>query len=156
MRQISRLAAVTFGAAVAGLAPEAIMAATPWTGIYIGAHVGGARQSAPDWTYFNPNNGALFTLAQGGELGVVGGLHGGYNWQLTPAWLIGVEGDMSWTSLSQTRSVPTVGPGSFATMSATEDWLTSVRGRVGFIHASNTLFYVTGARPGSIPNSMGT
>jgi hypothetical protein len=29
--------------------------------------------------------------------------------------------------------VPTIGLGSFATMSATDHWLASVRGRVGFI-----------------------
>jgi outer membrane immunogenic protein len=145
-----QLLILTLGAGVAELALGAVLAApaaagtVTWTGVYVGADVGGAWQSAPAWTYFNPNNSALFTLSQGSELGAVGGLHGGYNWRLAPTWLIGVEGDMSWTSLSQTRSVPTIGPGSFATMSATDDWLASARGRVGFIDASDTLFYVTG------------
>jgi opacity protein-like surface antigen len=83
-------------------------------------------------------------LSQGGNLGAVGGLHGGYNWQVASAWLLGLEGDFSWTSLSETRSVPTIGPGSSATMSATNDWLASLRGRIGFAGAGNMLLYVTG------------
>jgi outer membrane immunogenic protein len=150
MRWIARPVVATLGAAVAMLAAGMVVIAPAaadtitWTGVYVGAHVGGARQSAPDWSYFNPNNAALFTLTQGGELGAAGGLHGGYSWQFAPAWLIGIEGDMSWTSLSQTRSVSTIGPGSFATMSATDNWLASVRARFGFIAVSNTLLYVTG------------
>src|SRR5260370_24487840 len=95
--------------------------------------------------YFNPNNGATFSLTQSGNLGAAGGLQGGYNWQLAPSWLFGIEGDISWTSLGQTRAVPTIGPGSFATMSATNRWLASVRARVGFI-ANTFLFYVTARR----------
>jgi outer membrane immunogenic protein len=117
-----------------------------WNGAYtyIGAHVGAAGQSGSDWNYFNPNNGASFSLAPGGNLRAAGGLHGGYNWQLASRWLVGVEGDMSWTSLVQSRAVPTIGPGSFATMSGTNSWLASMRGRAGFIGWSKTLLYFTG------------
>src|SRR5262245_60176055 len=64
--------------------------------------------------------------------------------RLAPRWLLGIEGDISWISLARTRTVPTIGPESFATMSATNHWLASVRGRVGFIGWSKTLYYVTG------------
>jgi len=63
---------------------------------------------------------------------------------LAPRWLLGIEGDISWISLARTRTVPTIGPGSFAAMSATNHSLASVRGRVGFIGWSKTLCYVTG------------
>jgi outer membrane immunogenic protein len=115
-----------------------------WSGAYIGAHLGGTWQSGSDWTYFNPNNGASFSLTPGAELRAAGGLQGGYNWQLASRWLVGIEGDISWTSLDQTRSVPTIGAGSFATMSATSPSLGSVRGRAGFIGWTKTLFYFTG------------
>jgi outer membrane immunogenic protein len=115
-----------------------------WSGAYIGAHLGGAWQSGSDWTYFNPNNGASFSLIPGGKLSAAGGLQGGYNWQLASRWLVGFEGDISWTSLAQARTVPTIGPGSFATMNTNNPWPASVRGRVGFIGWSKTLFYVTG------------
>ena len=61
---------------------------------------------------------------------------------MAPRWLLGIEGDISWISLARTRTVPTIGPGSFATMSATNHWLASVRGRVGFIGWSKTLYYI--------------
>ncbi len=64
--------------------------------------------------------------------------------RLAPRWLLGIEGDISWISLARTRTVPTIGPGSFAAMSATNHSLASVRGRVGFIGWSKTLYYVTG------------
>lgn len=115
-----------------------------WSGFYIGAYLGGTWQSGSDWTYFNPNNGASFSLTPGSKLAAAGGLQGGYDWQLASRWLVGIEGDISGTSLDQTRTVPTIGTGSFATMSATSPSLESVRGRVGFIGWRKTLFYFTG------------
>lgn len=115
-----------------------------WSGVYLGAHLGGAWQSAPDWTYFNPNNGATFSLGDSGNAGAAGGLLGGYNWQFAPTWLIGIEADIAWTSLRQTRAVPTIGLGSFATMHAADHWLASTRGRAGLIASRSTLLYVTG------------
>ncbi len=125
-------------------APPSAVIAYSWSGPYVGVHLGGAWQSAPDWTYFNPNNGARFSLSGGSNLRAVGGVHGGYNWQFGPAVILGAEGDISWTSLNETRTVPTIGPGSFATMSASNVLLASVRGRLGFTAWSNTLFYLTG------------
>jgi outer membrane immunogenic protein len=152
MQRIVALAALIFGVglgespaeAVSVMAPPAAAFTDDWSGVYIGAHFGGAWQSAPDWTYFNPNNGARFSLTPAGKLGAAGGLQGGYNCRLAPRWLLGIEGDIAWISLAQTRTVPTIGPGSFATMSASNHWLASVRGRLGFIAWSNALFYVTG------------
>jgi outer membrane immunogenic protein len=149
MQRIASLDALILGVvgAIAMSAISVVPAAAftnNWSGAYIGAHLGGAWQSGSDWTYFNPNNGARFSLTPGGNFKAAGGLQGGYNWQLAPRWLLGIEADMSWVSLAQTRTVPTIGPGSFATMSATNHWLASVRGRVGFIGWSKTLFYATG------------
>jgi outer membrane immunogenic protein len=62
---------------------------------------------------------------------------------------------MSWTSLAESRTVPTIGPGSFATMSGTNSWLASMRGRAGFIGWSKTLFYVAGGAAWSNANYVG-
>jgi Beta-lactamase len=76
-----------------------------------------------------------------------GGLQGGYNWQLAPSWLLGIEGDISWISLAQTRTrCPRSGPGSFDTMSATNHWLASVRGRWGSLAGAR--HYATYGRSG--------
>src|ERR1700738_2570718 len=149
MQRIASLDALILGVvgAIAMSAISVVPAAAftnNWSGAYIGAHLGGARQSGSDWTYFNPNNGASFSLTPGNNLRAAGGLKGCYNWRLAPRWLLGIESDISWTSLAHTRMVPTIGLGSFATMSATDHWLASVRGRVGFIGWSKTLCYGPG------------
>jgi outer membrane immunogenic protein len=117
--------------------------ANAWSGLYAGVNLGAAWQSAPGWTYFNPNNDARFSLTGPGDWGALGGVQSGYNWQ-SGALVLGVEGDISRTSLGQTRTTPTIGAGSFARMSADDDWLGSLRGRIGFAGWNNILFYFTG------------
>src|SRR5215475_12401924 len=71
------------------------------------------------------------------QSGAVGGLYAGYNWQFAPQWLLGVDLDMNWTDLSRVN------------------WLTSVRGRIGFLPAWTVLLYITGGAAWSeIDNSQ--
>jgi outer membrane immunogenic protein len=128
-----------------------------WTGFYVGVHAGAAWQSTPGWSFVDPNL-FLITINPPGNsaLGGVGGLQAGYNWQFAPAWVVGVEGDFSWTSLADHRTVapissifaPIIGPGnstSSLSMSANTEWLASVRGKLGFTGwLNNTMFYGTG------------
>ena len=105
--------ALLTSAAVVGLsqaasaADLAVKAAPPppapvptWTGLYIGVHGGAAWQSTPTWNFTDPT-GVLANQSITGtsNLGAVGGLQAGYNWQVLPVWVLGVEGDISWTSL---------------------------------------------------------
>ena len=70
------------GAADTGIWTEAPpVVASDWSGLYVGVDVGATWQSASNWTYFNPNNGARFSLTSPGNWGVLGGVLGGYNWQ---------------------------------------------------------------------------
>src|SRR5262245_13716892 len=96
--------------AVTAAASTANAQGTPafsWTGYYIGGHVGyrwgianlnsaayaadtpASNDAGTFATYpprsqkFNPNSG-------------FGGVHFGYNWQLNPGWLVGLEGDLSY------------------------------------------------------------
>ena len=71
-----------------------------WTGFYIGGDVGalwtrgnGRFDPLPDVPFFGvfPNAGDLNKTA------FVAGLHAGYNWQLSPSWVVGIEADWSWT-----------------------------------------------------------
>jgi len=63
--------------------------------------------------------------------------------------MLGVEGDFSWASLSNNQTVavltsggvPALGHGLI--MNTSVDWLSSARGRLGYI-ANNSLWYVTG------------
>ena len=155
-------------AAVAGLghaASAADLAIPPpppplpsWTGFYIGAHAGAAMQTGtPDWQFNDPNGFFSTTdLNRSGNsaLGGVGGFQAGYNWQFAPSWVVGVEGDISWASLSDHRTTgPLLTPlGNIAggnlsavSMSANTQWLASARGKLGFTGwLNNTMFYATG------------
>jgi outer membrane immunogenic protein len=151
------------GASAAEIAVKAAPPPPPppppiWTGWYIGVHGGAAWVSSPNLSVTDPT-GTLAPIGLSGTstLGGVGGIQVGYNWQffpgwLAPSWVIGVEGDISWASLSnQTTTGPlarfngVVIPQSSATMAIQEQWLSSVRGKLGFVGWwGNTLFYATG------------
>ena len=110
------------GGIVALSAPEMIRAACPNLSTRSrDMNVGGAWSSI-DANGFGTSNAS----------GVIGGVYGGYNWQLAPQWLIGIEGDSSWTDLNGTIGFGKV------------NWLGSVRGRIGYTPTSTMLFYFTG------------
>ena len=124
-----------------------------WTGFYIGVHAGAAWQNFSSASVNDPNGFlASGTVAGNSALGAVGGLQAGYNWQFAPAWVAGVEGDISWTSLSDQRGAPALGPnGALAaangtvTLNANTQWLASARAKLGFTGwFNNTMLYVTG------------
>jgi outer membrane immunogenic protein len=90
-----------------------------FTGAYIGADIGGA------WSNIQSNFGG------GNESSVIGGAYAGYNWQFAPQWLIGIEGDLNWATLT----VP-AGSG--------DNWLGSLRGRIGWNPTPTMMLYFTG------------
>jgi outer membrane immunogenic protein len=138
-----------------GLAPPPAPAPT-WTGLYIGVHGGGAWQSAPNWSAVDPNfrPGAIGfapqTLSANPGFGRVGGIQAGYNYQFSSAWVVGLEGDISWASLGDNRTVR--GPNGISgintpialSMSENTEWLASVRGKLGFVGWGKGLYFVTG------------
>ncbi|MDP3079087.1 outer membrane protein [Bradyrhizobium sp.] len=81
--------------------------------------------------------------------GAVAGGQVGYNWQATRNWVLGVEGDLSWTGIGQDSSTAILPVGNFvcvarsSTMGRDVNWLATVRGRVGYAW-DRALFYATG------------
>jgi len=143
----------------ADIALKAPPAPTPtvfsWTGFYFGGNVGGA--TGPDvsesWTELPGPSGTPHdpvNFAHASTTSFIGGIQAGYNWQASANWLLGVEGDFSWTSLavSHTQNPLTISglvlPPSFVTMNERVDWLSSIRGRVGIIGAGNWMLFGTG------------
>jgi outer membrane immunogenic protein len=133
-------------------APPPPAPAPTWTGFYLGVHGGAGWLSTPTWNFTDPT-GVLGNQSITGTstLGAVGGLQAGYNWQVLPVWVLGVEGDISWTSLQSQRTSTLTTPagaliaGSSVQMSQNERWLASVRGKVGFTGWwNNTMLYATG------------
>jgi outer membrane immunogenic protein len=133
-----------------------------WTGCYIGADVGGAwsRQTASVNTMPFQNQASVSGGINGSS--AIGGPYVGCNYQFAPGWVLGVEGDFGWASLSGATSGPNLfANGTPATLpgvlvngvpiesggvswSEKTDWLASFRGRLGYAVVPNVLVYGTG------------
>jgi outer membrane immunogenic protein len=119
-----------------------VVAAPTWTGLYIGTVGGWARYHAD--TRFS--NGAPFTHFEWDNVdgGVFGGTVG-FNWQLGPTWVIGVEGDWAWaTNLWGSTLCGTLSPGNFAACGTKIKDVATLRGRFGFAWGSAFVFGTAG------------
>ncbi|MFN3657296.1 MAG: outer membrane protein [Pseudolabrys sp.] len=91
-----------------------------WTGFYIGGDIGAG------WGRHNrtiPSSG--FTNSYNSS-GIIGGVHGGYNWQMQ-AIVVGLEADINATGIKGDDG------GTGGTLDSTKlKWLGSVRGRIGY------------------------
>ncbi|MGJ0507206.1 MAG: outer membrane protein [Methylocystis sp.] len=179
MKKIGLLAAASFaalsvGAAVAADLPSrkaapAYMPPPPppplWTGFYAGLNLGGGwtanKVNAASLTPYSDVAGNLYFLpgnTQGGSNagGVVGGGQIGYNFQIGPSFVVGVETDIQGTSMrsggnSNTILYPDpVLPGSFliplspaGNPGIALNWFGTVRGRAGFLFTPTLLLYGT-------------
>ncbi|MFT4095682.1 MAG: porin family protein [Rhodoblastus sp.] len=112
-------------------APPAVYAPVPvfsWTGFYVGANVGyGWMDAFNKGVVFAP-----FGLADP-HGGIVGGAQIGYNWQVSPMFVVGVETDFQGSS---------VGGGITARKTP---WFGTVRGRLGVTpFGAPVMLYATG------------
>jgi outer membrane immunogenic protein len=139
-------------------APPAV-APPSWTGFYAGASLG-ARWATNDWetSDIGPNFGAgnfVPAAGTGGGMDSLAARFGGYlgyNWQFAPAWAAGLEVDVGWADNSKaTNPVPGTAGSFFGapfvglpTGTVKETWDGSVRGRLGYLVAPDTLLYGTG------------
>jgi len=154
--------------AVLGLAPFAIAraadmpikaspqaeAAYNWTGLYVGANAGGVWSSfdptsvASLGTYFAPIPLANVNAAGAQKINpasFLGGFEAGYNAQYG-ATVLGIEGDIEYMHLSGSQQSPAAiagGSVAFISSAASADWLSTIRGRIGYA-ANNWLFFATG------------
>ena len=117
--------------------PPVIVSVYNWTGFYIGGNLGGAWASG---TLTDNFTGARFT---GNHSGFIGGGQIGYNWQVAPQFVLGVEGMFDGTSISKSRNRVTAITGDILQGSVHTNWLTTVAGRFGYA-ANNWLFYGKG------------
>jgi outer membrane immunogenic protein len=125
-------------------APETAPAIYSWTGFYTGLNAGGSW-ARDDATYSGFNANATFTAsANSTSMSFIGGGQAGYNWQ-TGSLVFGIEGDAAWRHQTNTANlVPDpVRPGDQVNTFATQNWLATVRPRVGAAFG-NALIYATG------------
>ena len=117
-----------------------------WTGFYVGINGG----FGGDEFKYPFSVGAVPALGLGATTGTstlhssgfFGGVQAGYNWQVSPAWLIGAEADFDGAAIdgSATTSANTF----TGSMGTKLDWFGTVRGRVGVLVTPTTLLYGTG------------
>jgi outer membrane immunogenic protein len=127
-------------AAAADLPPEAAPApyykapvynpAYNWSGFYLGINGGGGWGHSA-WT----TTGSFNTSG-----GLVGGTVG-YNYQINQL-VLGVEGDIDWANISGSTNVGCTAAGG-AGCTTGDNWLSTVRGRIGYA-ADRFLPYLTG------------
>jgi outer membrane immunogenic protein len=110
-----------------------------WTGFYVGGTVGlgwgSSQQSATSPGLFGETD--RYHLS-----GIVGGGTIGYNWQITPNWLAGLEGDFSGAHINGTGS-SSVSFGCLTVCTTNVNSFGTARARVGYA-LGNVLFYGTG------------
>ncbi|MGJ4932218.1 outer membrane protein [Bradyrhizobium sp. HKCCYLS2038] len=147
------LLATTAVVAMTGAASAADLAARPyakapmmapvapsWTGFYIFGGGGGGLWNA-DTTIVNTVGGAPIlgvNQKQGGD-GWFGTVGAGYDWQVTPSWVVGILADGQFGSIKGT--IQDQGPPGIAG-SIKNDYSWAVGGRVGYLVAPNVLSYV--------------
>jgi outer membrane immunogenic protein len=144
---LSAIAAVALGSSTAfgaDLARPAYMPPPPpppvasWSGFYFGINggLGGGQYQYPATV------GPLAGTAKLNSSGFFGGGQAGFNWQVAPAWVVGLEADFDGADIEGNANAAT----GFAAASAGTklDWFGTVRGRAGVLVTPNALLYATG------------
>jgi outer membrane immunogenic protein len=119
-----------------------------WTGFYIGPHIGAGWSTV---TAKDPVGGIFAPAGTGldlsGNAGFLGGAQFGYNYQTGP-WVVGVEGDFSFTNVrggtTSTLVAPNVG------LSSRINWVGTVTGRLGYAWDRTLLYAKAGAAFGNV------
>jgi outer membrane immunogenic protein len=143
-------------------APPPVIVAPAWSGVYLGLNAGGSIGWDPmsqNATFSSTALGANTLLSSFSRLAPTGWLAGGqigYNWQVSPRWVLGLEADWQWSSqkdgvsngspASGTLAFFGAGGNGFGYSMASEQKVTdigTVRARSGAL-VGNTLWYATG------------
>jgi outer membrane immunogenic protein len=103
-----------------------------WTGFYIGGNLGGA------WEHSSLTDNFFGVNFSNDRSGFAGGGQVGYNWQVSPQFVLGVEWMFDGTDInSDTTTV------NLFSVNEKANWLTTVTGRLGYA-VNNWLFYAKG------------
>jgi outer membrane immunogenic protein len=119
---------------------------SPWMGWYVGANVGGSWGRARSDFGFSSFDTSISASQSVTGAGVIGGGQLGYNWQLDPNWLIGIETDIQGSGQRASGArFDTVDIEGVNTNYETKiEWFGTVRGRLGYVFDRRILLYATG------------
>jgi outer membrane immunogenic protein len=117
-----------------------------WTGFYAGLNAGGSWGRAQSDFVISGIDTAIAPSGSVGPDGIIGGGQLGYNWQVDPNWLIGVEADIQASSekASTTRFDAVDGEGVTTNYETKIEWFGTARGRIGYVFDRRVLLYATG------------
>jgi outer membrane immunogenic protein len=145
---LASAAILTAGTAFAADLPARVAAPAPyiaapiftWTGFYVGLNAGAGFNNKHNGYVVNGFTGTTFTTTGGGfgdngnnDAGFTGGVQAGYNFQISPMFVVGVEADINYldrgnggsTVISDGTNTYTFNRGD------SNNWFGTVRGRVG-------------------------
>jgi len=105
-----------------------------WTGVYLGGNLGGVRTRS---TLSDSFSGASLTE---NDYGFIGGAQVGYNWQLAPQFVLGIEWMFDGTSIGKSSNIVSIFNGNVLQSSASKDWVSTLSARFGYA-PGNLLFY---------------
>ena len=131
-----------------------------WTGFYVGGNVGAVASLPSGTSDFLDTFGVIFATPEAASnpqqfssanWSFTGGFQAGYNWQVDPLWVFGVEADWDWTRTrysfcrqTDTTSSACVDNGDgFESISSRTDWIGTARARAG-VTLDGFLLYATG------------
>jgi outer membrane immunogenic protein len=136
-----------------------------WTGWYVGVNAGASFGSVnTDFAPISVTTSIPTTFTTPGFVsdreypdGFMGGGQVGYNWQVSPIWVVGIEADFqgsaerdsitltnSFTGFSVPIALPVTGT-SVLDYATKIDWFGTVRGRIGYVWGNgNVMSYLTG------------
>lgn len=128
-----------------------------WTGFYVGAD-GGGGLSQDSMRIGGGNSLGSAVVATGAvpnglktdPVGAFGGGFAGYNYQISPQFVLGIETDIQYSDIkggdSRTLNTAPLGfPASLTTTGNSRlDWFGSTRGRVGYLITPTIMLYGTG------------
>jgi outer membrane immunogenic protein len=103
-----------------------------WTGFYVGGELGGAWGHEVGSTVFTTAFSTAGSQTPADIDGFLGGLEVGYNYQLNPFWVIGVNADWLWTNTKGSASRAGSIAGVVESGSTSVHWYSTVTGRVGY------------------------
>jgi outer membrane immunogenic protein len=144
LASVGAIAIAIAGSAFAAEPPPVYLPPPPiftWTGIYIGGQVGYAWGTGANQFSGFIDDTFVSTSLGGTPNGVIGGGHVGFNYQINQ-WVIGLEGSVDGTSLSNTALVA-FPDGTTLAAHTTADIQGSIRGRLG-IAWDRALIFATG------------
>lgn len=162
MRKIAVLILAAAGVSLAGAASAADLGAAPiyrkappvinymWQGAYVGLYVGGAT-GADDLRTTSPVDGAgapvLFPAATASYKygsSFVGGYTSGYNWQVSPNWVIGYESETGYLSIKGSTAFGAAGiPGNTIATTSINGLYSAWTARLGYAF-DRSLIYAKG------------